>query len=230
MSVIIRINDEEFSSFEEFGTNIYRFFDEAFKLINTSKFLNLLKNENHKFYEGIMMLRSEETDNDAFIFKVQYLFCPLMELKFRTYKFSSLKSLGNKILNGNPKVDIYILDLIKNKLLSYYLKIQGYDKLNSKLFKRVEKIEEEYILNPNRAYFKIGFVLAETQKIVYRRRWYDNLSSFIQEILKPTEIHDFCESFEKSQYLFAWLEILGYENVIDKYQSIVSVTQEWEDK
>ncbi len=230
MNIIIKLKDEEFFSFENFAKNIYRYYDEAFLLINTEKFMNLLKQENEPLFNKVMELRKKETDDDTFIFKVQYLFCPLMELRFRTYKFQSLKSLGNMILNGNPKIDIYISELIKNKLISYYMRVQGKDKLETKLFENVIKVENEYLENPNRAYFKMGFILAETQKIVYRRRWYDDVSSFFQEILKPTEINDFCETFEKSQYVFAWLELLGLKDKIDLYQSIIATTKELEEK
>lgn len=227
--IVIKIRNEEFFSLNEFAMNMYRFYDEAFVLINTKKFLKLLKENYPTYYEKINELRKSETDNDVFVFKIQYIFNPLMELKFRNYHFSSLKSLGNMILNGNPKIDVYISDLIKNRLLSYYLQIQGYDTLKTKLYKKVLKIEDDFTKNPARAYFKTGFLLAETKKMVYRRRWYDNVSSFFQEVLKPDKINDFADSFEKSQYVFAWLELLGYKNVVEKYESIIAVTQEWEE-
>lgn len=230
MNIVIRLKDEKFSSFYEFGENIYRYFDEAYYLINTEKFLTLLKKENEKVFNEIVALRKEEIDEDSFTFKVQYLFCPLTELKYRTYKFKTLKEFGNKILYGAPKIDIYIYDMIKNKLLSYYLKLHKYNELEEKIFNKVIEIENEFEVNPNRAYFKMGFALAETRKIVYRRRWYDSVSSFFAEILKPAEINDFKENFEASQYLFAWLEILGYANELNNYQTIVTTMQEWEEK
>ncbi len=229
MSIIIKIKNEEYTSFEEFGKNIYKYFDEAYKLVNTSKFLKLLKQENIEYYDAIIKLRKEETDEDAFIFKVQYVFCPLMELKFRNYKFTSLKILGRKILLGAPKIDIYIKEAIKNKLFSYYLKLQGYDVLEKKLYESVKNLENNYLENPNRCYFKMGFLLAGTQKIVYRRKWYDSVSTFFQEILKPTMIHDFCKDFEKSQYVFAWLELLGYQDKLNKYFSLTETEKNWED-
>lgn len=230
MSIIIKLKDEEFFSFESFAKNIYRYYDEAFLLINKEKFLNLLKAENEELFNKVLYLRKEELEDDVFVFKVQYLLSPFMELRFRTYKFQSLKSLGKMILNGNPKIDVYISDLIKNKLISYYMRVQGLNKLEANLYESVLKVENEYLENPNRAYFKMGFVLAETRKIVYRRRWYDDVSSFFQEILKPTEINDFCETFEKSQYVFAWLELLGLEDKIDLYQSVIATTKELEEK
>lgn len=230
MSIIIKIKDEEYSSFEEFGRNIYKYYDEAYKLINTTKFLALLKKENQELYEAIIKLRKEESNEDVFTFKVQYLFCPLMELKFRTYRFNSLKILGRKILLGAPKIDIYIQEVIKHKLISYYLKLQGYDVLEKKLYEEVLEVEKEYEDNPNRCYFKMGFVLAQTRKIVYRRRWYDNTASFFEEVLKPTTIHVFSQDFEKNQYIFAWLELLGYKDKINKYISLVETTEKWEDE
>lgn len=230
INVNIKIHDHIYTTFEEFAQNIYLYYDEAFHLINTKKFLVLLKKYDIEKYNEIIKLRKEEKDNDAFIFKVQYVFNPLMELRFRTYKFKSLQELGKKILLASPKIDIYTLELIKNKLISYYMILQGLNKLEPTLFEKVKEIEEKFEENAYLYYFKMGFLLDRNQKIVYRRKWYDNISDLFDEILKPTQITDFAESFESSQYLFAWLSILGKDNVINKYKSIVSTLEEWEEK
>ncbi len=230
MNIVIKIKQDEFTSFKEFADKMYLYFDETFKLVNTAKFMKLLKQVDKELYEKVNILRKEEINADSFVFKLQYIINPLMELKFNGYSFKKINSLGLKILYGSPKIDIYIYDLIKNKLLSYYLRVQGFDKLNPNFYQKIVSLEIEFENSPKKAYFKIGFILAQTQKIVYRRRWYDSIESFFNEILKPNEINDFSETFEKSEYVFAWLELLGKDNILRKYESIVSTMQDWEEK
>ena len=76
----------------------------------------------------------------------------------------------------------------------------------------------------------MGFVLAQTNEILYRRRWYKDVKEFFKIILDKTMIKEFASEFEKSQYIFAWLEILGYEKEINKFQAISSTIDQWEER
>ena len=177
-----------------------------------------------------MELRKTEDFEGAFIFKVQYIFCPLMELKYYKSKYSDIKELGRRIINGAPKLDVYILDMIRYKLISYYLKLHKYDELEPTFYKNVIHIEDNFVYNENRTYFKLGFILANTNEILFRRRWYKDINSFFKAVLEKTTIKEFSSEFEKSQYLMAWLELLGYDKEITKFQSIVSTLEQWEEK
>lgn len=230
MSVIIKIKDQDYFSFEEFAKNIYMYPDESYKLINSRKFLLMLKKENEAMYNSIIELRKSETQEGAFIFKVQYVFCPLMELKYYKGKYFTLEELGKRILNGAPRIDIYIQELIKYKLISYYMKIQGLDKLEPGFYKKIIDLEESFSYNEIRTYFKMGFILSKSKEIVYRRRKYIDVKAFFDVILSPAIITSFASDFEKDQYLFAWLEILGYEKELIKFDAIISSVEEWEEK
>ena len=230
MSVIIKIKDQDYFSFEEFAKNIYMYPDESYKLINSRKFLLMLKKENEAMYNSIIELRKSETQEGAFIFKVQYVFCPLMELKYYKGKYFTPEELGKRILNGAPRIDIYIQELIKYKLISYYMKLQGLDELEPGFYKKIIDLEESFSYNEIRTYFKMGFILSKSKEIVYRRRKYSDVKAFFDVILSPAIITSFASDFEKDQYLFAWLEILGYEKELIKFDAIISSVEEWEEK
>lgn len=230
MSVIIKIKDQEYFSFEEFGENMYLYPDESFKLINSRKFLIMLKNENEEMYQKILDLRKNEVQEGAFIFKAQYIFAPLMELKYYRVKYAKIEELGTRILYGAPRIDVYILDLIKYKLISYYMVLQGLDKLEPGFYKKVIDLEESFSYNEIRTYFKMGFILSKSKDIIYRRRKYSNIKDFFDVVLSPAIITGFASDFEKNQYLFAWLEILGYEKEMVKFDAIISSVEEWEEK
>ncbi len=229
MSVTIKIRDKEFYSFEEFASNIYRFQEESFVLINSKKFLTLLKSEKPELFKQVINLRETETNDFCFTFKVSYLFNPLMPLQFYNCCFSDIKELGRKILNGAPKIDVYTMDFFKNSLMSYYLRLKGYDCTDPVLYSKIVQLEHNFLENEQRSYFKFGFLLAQTQKIVYRRRGYKNISAFFDYILKSNKLHEFAMDFDKNQYVFAWLELLGKENAIKKFESLVQTIRLWEE-
>ena len=229
MSVTIKIKEKEFFSFKEFGENIYLYPEESYKLINSKKFLLSLKKEDETLYEKVVDLRKNESIEEVFLFKVQYIFNPLMGLRFYRNKYASLKALGNKILSSAPKVDVYVNDLIKHKLISHYFKIMGFDKIEPLFYQKILALEETFSYNEIRTYFKFGFVLSSSDKIVYRRKKYGDIESFFKVILSPAVISDFASDFEKTQYVFAWLEILGYEKEIIKFESVISSVEEWEE-
>ena len=138
--------------------------------------------------------------------------------------------MGKRILNGAPRIDIYIQELIKYKLISYYMRIQGLDKLEPGFYKKIIDLEESFSYNEIRTYFKMGFILSKSKEIVYRRRKYSDVKAFFDVILSPAIITSFASDFEKDQYLFAWLEILGYEKELIKFDAIISSVEEWEEK
>lgn len=229
MSVVIKVKDKEFFSFEEFGKNIYLYPEESYKLINSKKFLTLLKKENLDMYNNILSLRKNECSEESFLFKAQYVFNKLMDLRFYRCNYSSLKILGKKILNGSPKQDVYIKDLLKYKLISYYMVNIGIDKTEPNFYQNVLAVEDSFSYNESRAYFKLGFILSESKRIVYKKKEYDDVNSFFSVILSKETISDFASDFEKTQYIFAWLEVMGYEKEIIKFESIIASVEDWEE-
>ena len=149
----IKIKDHVITSLEELGRNMY-LYPEAFEtLLVSTKFLKILKDENKELLEKLIKLNHEVRDVNAFLFHAQYLFCPHMELKHHRYSFSNLKELGKQILSFGPKVDIYLKDFLKYKLLSKYMVDQGYDVRNSTLYHKVLELEQLFLVNENKAYF-----------------------------------------------------------------------------
>ena len=226
----IHIRDEEFFSLKEFGSKIYLYPEESFALINTKNFLTILKKYDEEFYKKVEELRSSETSKEVFLFKIQYLFAPVLPLQYYGVQYKSYEKIGNRILNGAPQIDIYMQDFLRYGLLSYYMRHVGDDHMQSKLYETVLCLEHEFLLNEARAYFKLGFHLDKRDEIVYRRRGYKDVKSFFEMILSPTMINDFAKDFEKNQYLLAWLEYKGYQKEIREFESIVSSVEEWEEK
>lgn len=225
----IRIKDEEFLSLKEFGSKIYLYPEESFALINSKKFLLIIKKMDEKMYEEIIKLRESETSKEVFLFKIQYLFAPVLPLQYYGVKYEDYEKIGRRIINGAPLIDIYMKDFLKYGLLSYYMRHVGDDKKHKDLYELILRLEHEFPLNENRAYFKLGFYLDKRNEIVYRRRGYKDVKSFLEMILSETMISDFAKDFEKNQYLQAYLEINDYQKELREFESIVSSVQEWEE-
>lgn len=221
MDFKIILKGKRFYSLEEFAKNIYLYPDEAFFLIKSKKFLKFLYNFDENMYNKIVSLLSAPFAQDELLFKVQYTLNPLMELRTHGYLFKDFKALGAKILTYGPNVDIYLKDFLKYHLLSYYMVNSKYDEKEPVLFQEVQKLEEEFLTNENRAYFKLGFLLEGSKIMFYNGKKFTSCEEFLMYVMEPTNIIDFAKSFIKSQYTFAWLETLGYTRQITLFENLV---------
>ena len=152
MDLSIRINEKYYDSIEKFAHDIYLYHDEAFSLIKSQKFLKILYKYNEKMYNDIVGLLTNPFQQDALLFKVQYILNPLMGIKYHGYNFNDFTSLGKKIILYGPLTDIYLKDFLKYKLLSFYMEKINYDKKEPALYSKIKKLEEEFVSNENRAY------------------------------------------------------------------------------
>ena len=67
-------------------------------------------------YNNIVELMSSPFQQDALLFKVQYILNPIMGLCYHNYYFDNFVSLGKQIIAYGPKTDIYLKDFLKYKL------------------------------------------------------------------------------------------------------------------
>ena len=226
----IKIKDQVFASLEEFGRNMYLYPEACESLLTSTKFLKALANEDKELFEKLVSLNHDVRDANAFLFHAQYLFCPHMELKHHRYCFSSLKELGQQILEFGPKIDVYLKDFLKFKLLSKYMEDQGYDSRKPIIYKRVLELEELFYENENKAYFLLGFLLAETKNIIFDKKEYTDVKSFFQDMISDYYVVNYSFNLESNQYIYAWLEINGFENEVSKYHALLSTVEQLEGK
>lgn len=230
MDLIIKLGSNTFYSMEEFAKNIYLYHDEALALIKSKKFLKILYNYNEKMYNNIVELLSQPFQNDAFLFKAQYIINPIMSLRYHGYNFENVEELGKKILSFGPQIDIYLKDFLKYKLLSYYFEVVHFDERKPQLYKSIKTLEEEFLTNENKAYFKLGFVLDNQKCILYNGKKFNDVKQFMSYVILPVSITEFAKDFIKSQYVFAWLDYLGYKKEISLFESIVDNVEQKERK
>ena len=226
----IKIKEQVFTSLEEFGRNIYLYPEACETLLTSTKFLKALADENKELFEKLVAINHEVRDVNAFLFHMQYLFCPHMELKHHGYSFNNLKELGKQILEFGPKVDVYLKDFLKFRLLSKYMKDQGYDTRKSYIYNRVLELEELFFENENKAYFLLGFLLAETDNIIFDNEEYTNVSDFFEHMITDYYIVNYSHNLESNQYIYAWLEVKGLKNEINKYRALINTIEQLEGK
>ena len=224
----IKIKDQIFTSLEELGKNMYLYPEACETLLTSTKFLKILKDENKELLEKLIKLNHEVRDVNAFLFHAQYLFCPHMGIKHHRYSFDTLKDLGKQILEFGPKVDIYLKDFLKFKLLSKYMVDQGYDIRKKDLFKKVLELEKLFKENENKAYFLLGFYLAETENIIFDKKEYSNVEEFFEAMLSDYYIVNYSHYLDDNQYIYAWLEIKGFDKEISKFKALVDTIQKLE--
>lgn len=227
MKLDVYFGDLHITDLVSLAQNIYLYPDESYTLLLSQEFQNALKEEEPFLYPQFLSCLNIPED-DVFLFKVSYLFCPYMTFRYQGYKFDDLKELGEKILLFGPNIDVYLEDILKYKLLSFYFKIQKKDVENNLLFSKIIELENLYIENPAFAYFTLGFKLSEIPVIIYKGRPFVTPQSFFEYVTNDVNITEFATNFEKDQYVFAWLTYLGYKDKLNEYHALVKLISEKE--
>lgn len=227
MDLDVYFDDLHITNLIELGQNMYKYPDLAFSLIIRDDFQKSLKENEPYLYQKFVQLQ-DIADDDEFVFKVSYLFCPYMTLRYHGYRFDKLENLGERMINYGPVVDIYLMDLIKFKLLSYVYELQGLNTISKKNYLAIKKAEEMVITNPNKAYFTLAFDLSKSKVLVYNGKPYITPKSFLEVMSSDVNITKFAIDFEDNEYFFAWLRFLNYENRLKRFRNLVKFIEERE--
>ena len=110
------------------------------------------------------------------------------------------------------------------------MEITKYDVKNPSLYKNVKKLEEEFLDNENRAYFKLGFLLEGSNIIIYNGKKFEDPKKLFEYLIMPVNIIDVAKDFIKSQYVLAWLEIKGLQKEIVLFENLVISIEQKERK
>lgn len=227
MDLDVCFDDLHITNLIELGQNMYKYPDLAFSLIIRDDFQKSLKENEPYLYQKFVQLQ-DIADDDEFVFKVSYLFCPYMTLRYHGYRFDKLENLGERMINYGPVVDIYLMDLIKFKLLSYVYELQGLNTISKENYLAIKKAEEMVITNPNKAYFTLAFDLSKSKVLVYNGKPYITPKSFLEVMSSDVNITKFAIDFEDNEYFFAWLRFLNYENRLKRFRNLVKFIEERE--
>ena len=227
MDLDVYFDDLHITNLIELGQNMYKYPDLAFSLIIRDDFQKSLKENEPYLYQKFVQLQ-DIADDDEFVFKVSYLFCPYMTLRYHGYRFDKLENLGERMINYGPVVDIYLMDLIKFKLLSYVYELQGLNTISKENYLAIKKAEEIVISNPNKAYFTLAFDLSKSKVLVYNGKPYITPKSFLEVMSSDVNITNFAIDFEDNEYFFAWLRFLNYENRLKRFRNLVKFIEERE--
>lgn len=227
MDLDVYFDDLHITNLIELGQNMYKYPDLAFSLIIRDDFQKSLKENEPYLYQKFVQLQ-DIADDDEFVFKVSYLFCPYMTLRYHGYRFDKLENLGERMINYGPVVDVYLIDLIKFRLLSYVYELQGLNTISKENYLAIKKAEEMVITNPNKAYFTLAFDLSKSKVLVYNGKPYITPKSFLEVMSSDVNITKFAIDFEDNEYFFAWLRFLNYENRLKRFRNLVKFIEERE--
>ncbi len=227
MDLDVYFDDLHITNLIELGQNMYKYPDLAFSLIIRDDFQKSLKENEPYLYQKFVQLQ-DIADDDEFVFKVSYLFCPYMTLRYHGYRFDKLENLGERMINYGPVVDVYLMDLIKFRLLSYVYELQGLSTISKENYLAIKKAEEMVITNPNKAYFTLAFDLSKSKVLVYNGKPYITPKSFLEVMSSDVNITKFAIDFEDNEYFFAWLRFLNYENRLKRFRNLVKFIEERE--
>lgn len=222
MNFVITLEDQRIDSLEDLGRKMYLYEDASEALLTSNKFLKFLKEYDYEKYRKLISLNHQKREHEEFIFLAQYIFCPLMNIRHHGYEFNSLKELGEKIINYGPEIDIYLKDFLKFHLLSQYMEMMEYDKVDKENYLAIKNLEKLFLENENKAYFLLGFILSKCDIITYCKRPYDDVNRFFLEMVLDRNIIAYSSLIDKNQYVLSWLTYLGKKSQVDKYQSMIN--------
>ena len=149
-----------------------------------------------------------------------------MELRYHGFLFHDYTEIGKIIKRFTPKIDVYLLDLIRFGLLEKYMKKQGDDYKKPELFARVQALRELYEKNHNRAYFHMAYDLDPDRRFYYDGRVYEDPKEFLKTRLSIRNLFEFAGSFEIDNAFLAWIEIMGQSALLERYESLISLVDE----
>ncbi len=222
MNFVITLEDQRIDSLEDLGRKMYLYEDASEALLTSNKFLKFLKEYDYEKYKKLIELNHQKREHEEFIFLAQYIFCPLMNIRHHGYEFNSLKEMGEKIINYGPEIDIYLKDFLKFHLLSQYMEMMEYDKVDKENYLAIKNLEKLFLENENKAYFLLGFILSKCDIITYCKRPYDDVNRFFLEMVLDRNIIAYSSLIDKNQYVLSWLTYLGKNSQVDKYQSMIN--------
>lgn len=227
MKLDVYFDDLHITDLIELGKNMYQYPDLAFSLIIREDFQLRLQEEEPFLFAKFEELKAIE-DDDEFVFKVSYLFCPYMSIRYHGYIFDNLKLLGERMINFGPVVDVYLMDLIKLHLLSYVFDLQEQKTIDKETYLYIKEAEETYLTNPNKAYFTLAFKLSKSKILVYNGRPYLTPKQFLEVMSNDANITKFAIDFENNEYFFAWIKYLNFENRLNRFRNLVKFIDERE--
>lgn len=230
MGFIIKLQDQRLTSLKELGEKMYLYPDASEKLITSSKFLKILKQEDEEKYRKLIELNHKAREHEEFIFLAQYIFQPFMNIRHHGYEFNSLKELGEKILSYAPVVDVYLKDFLKYRLLSKYMELMNFQASEHILYEKILNLEKKFNENQNKEYFLLGFTLSGCDIINYRNKEYKSAEEFFNDMTSTFHLADYSLMIDKSQYILAWLTYQNHEGIVEKFESIIKLTNSMEEK
>lgn len=230
MNFVVVLEGKKFTSLEELGLNMYLYTEASEKLITSDKFLKFLKDYDNEKYSKLVKLNHSVRNYEEFIFLAQYIFNPTMNLRHHTYSFQTFQELGEKILNYAPQIDVYLMDFLKYKLLSKYMEMTNYHLRDQDLYQKIKEIEKVYDINTKKAYFFLGFTLANCDIIYYDGKIYHDVDELFKELTSEYHLAKYASLIDANQYLLSYLSFYGYNNIVDRYQSLTNLIATLEDE
>lgn len=217
--------DSVFALAKDIGRYPGRFY-EAFEEGNL---LDYVREEDPAKYRRLVELKRQDYIPDVFLFKASYILNPYMELRYHGFVFKSYEEIGQVIKRFCPKIDVYLQDLLRFGLLAEYMKTQGDDVRKPELWARLEEVSKLYKTDHSLAYFSFAYALdPHDRSFHYDGRCYDDPKEFLRSRLPIGSLFEFAGRFEDDGAFQAWLLFLGYDTVLDRYQSLVSLIEEKE--
>lgn len=201
------INNYNFTSLNNLASDMYLNPTYYLSLLSDNEILSIVKSESEIKYKQICELFYTPEDDDIIAFKASYILNPLMEFKYRGYKFNALKQLGYKIFEKTPNVNTVLINVINKNLISYYLENSTFTSEESFNIDEIKKIEQSGKDNLLYAYYSMAYYLTKSEYFYFDNMQYKDIHNFAYFYLKSNKnISALGEYLPNSEYLRAYFD------------------------
>lgn len=169
----------------ELGKDIYLFQDGFLaELKNNAVFLEMIKKEDENKYLRLKKLLRMSLPDEVILFRTSLILNPHIEFSYRKRKFSTLKDIGDFLLEKAPEADPIGLDIIHYNLVSTYMLFSHLANENREEYETICDIEHQAEKDITYSYFLLGFYLSRKTTLRYHGKEYKDIYSLLYFLKK----------------------------------------------
>jgi len=212
---------------EQIGECISTNFEDAIEFYESNQLLETFEKVDAEIANKIKEYRNTYSTSEEVIFRLQYDFNPGLLFSYKEFVFRDIKQLGDAILNKDIEIDA-VEEILKLKLISYYLRIKKIDTIDEKMFDAILLAEDYVSRSKEVAYYLLGYILGDIKYYKYGKQKFESVIDLYAYLSKKKKIGIFSKVVEKDPIFFAWLFYLGNKSIVDQWNNIVEDTEEKE--
>lgn len=214
-------NDEEFYDSHKLSLAFIDNWDEALKIVKTGFLHDLYGDYSKVLGEKLEQARKMQDNNIALLHTIYYLNSKA-SFAYKGRKFIGIENLANQAQQNLPDMDDFIVDLLKNNILSTIMNLKGTDKKFPDRYQEIKDIEDTSESNPQKAYYMFTNLNSDNKECFIDKKSFENveeLFDYLYQIRKKRKKFDsIAKTLINDERFFLWLVLQGHEDSVMEWK------------